>query len=419
MNKHETLKWLQGRQSGVGSSDSPILALPPEKVFKKSPVELYVEKKKTIKLEHIEGQQDDPHLRRGHTYEPLAAALYEAQSGIKVHAPITDKERFHTYQVWDASSPLFADFDGFCEDGWVLEIKSPMQRVCDNFRTQGVRDYYLVQCMHLAHLANVCELPFLGADSMKWLGKIKGTRLVVYEPENVQLQIIPLPIDHDMIKIIVDNAKSFWKNHVLPSVPPQREIYSQPIKPKDAPKAKYTQVEGSDWADALNLFKLAKEQELVAKVKVDGAKLAIIKQMKKQGLEAAQIGFHKFLNRLVAGSTRFDRALLQADYPDMDLQKYMVQGKPRMQFNHYGPKPEVSDTSPDGSMEKEVVTIQVELQRFLDRKMDPQEGIEEFDDLRGRADMYAAMLEMELGAIREGIESAAQKTASAISAVAK
>ncbi len=405
MNLQERLTWLQGRQRGVGSSDSPILALEPEKVFKKSAVDVYISKKHTITMEDIEGEVDNEHFRRGNTYEPLAIAMYEQESGIKCHAPVTDEERVGPYQLDDPDNPMFSNLDGFCEDGWVLEAKAPMQRVCDGFRTKGIREYYMVQGQHHAHHANVCPLPFLGKDAEKWLGKIKGTRLIIYEPEKVQLQIVEIPIDHDIIKMIIQNANKLWDDHIIPGVPPAPTLYDQPVT-KKASKGKYKQLEGDTWQLAVDAYKLAKERELVAKVKMAAAKLAISQVMETAGHEAIQVGPNKFLWREVAGRRGFSKTLLQADFPDLDLSKYEVQGQPHVQFNHYGPK-EKRDTG-DESLDSQVVTIQVELEEFAGRDMDIEEGVEAFDEIRARADLYAAMLEMELGAIRNGIEKAAE-----------
>lgn len=403
MDNERKLKWLQGRQSGVGSSDSPVLAL--GEVFGKTAVDLYISKKETITIERLEAEGDNPNFRRGNTYEPLAIAMFEQQTGIKVYSPMTDDERFETYQVSDPDSPLFADFDGFCEDGWVMEVKSPLQRVCDSFKSQGIREYYMVQSAHLAHCANVCRLPFL-PDPEEWLGKIKGTRLVVYEPENVQLQIVELPFDPDLNRVIVSNSKRFWRENVEPGVPPAPESYEQPVV-KRGGKSKYTQVEGEAWQKAVDVYKLAKERELVAKVKMDAAKKAIAEVMKTAGEEAVQIGPHKFLFREVAGRKSFDKKALQADFPDLDLEKYQKQGRPFEQFNYYGPKERMQ--TGDETVDSQVVTVQVELEEFAGRDdMDLEDGIEAFDELRGRADLYAAMLEMELGAIRAGIEKAAE-----------
>lgn len=395
------LEWLKGRQAGVGSSDSPVLAL--GEVFKHTPVDLYIDKKKTLEAEDLLSVADNPHFRRGHTYEPLAAAMYEATSGIKIFAPVTDEERYKTFQVWDPDSPMFADFDGFCEDGWVLEIKSPMQRVADSFRTTGIRDYYMIQSMHLAHCANVCPLPFLGADAEKWLGKIKGTRVVIYECENVALQVIELPFDPDMIKVIRSNAIRFWNENVVPSLPPAAKKYEQPVTKKQ--KAKYAQQEGKAWKDAVNTFKMAKERELAAKRGMDAAKRMISEVMSESEQEAVQVGPHKFLYRQVAGRKSFSKSALQADFPDLDLSKYEVQGKPHVQFNYYGPKdrPKTGDDTQDS----QIVTVELELREFAGKDIDIELGIEEFDELRARADLYAAMLEMELGQIRGAIEEAA------------
>jgi len=395
-------KWLEGRQAGVGSSDSPVLAL--GEVFKKTPVDVYISKKRTVKPEDAE-ESDNPHLRRGKVYEPLAAALYEQQTGIKVYAPETDEERFGPYQVWDPDSPMFADFDGFCEDGWVLEIKSPMQRVADSFKASGIRDYYMIQSQHLAHVANVCPLPFLGADAEKWIGKVKGTRVVIYECENVALQIVELPIDKDIVDAIRRNAIKFWGESVVVNLPPAPTRYEQPPESKEKTKSKYTQMEGEAWQRAVDAYKLAKEREAGAKVAIDSAKKMIIGVLKEAKIEAVQIGRHKFLNRLVAGRKSFSKSLLQADFPDLDLTKYEVQGAGYVQFNYYGPKDRMKA---EGDDESTIVTVQSELEEFAGKEWTIEEGVETFDELRSRADLYAAMLEMELGEVRTAIEAAAE-----------
>lgn len=401
---NEKLNWLRARQAGVGSSDSPVLAL--GEVFKHTPVDLYISKKKTITAEEVEAEGDNPNFRRGHTYEPLAAAMFEMETGIKVYSPQNDEERYHTYKVKDPGSPLFADFDGFCDDGWVLEIKSPMQRIADSFRTSGIRDYYMIQAQHLAHCANVCSLPFLGSDSEKWFGKVKGTRVVIYEVENVALQIIELPIDHDMIGIIRGNAIRFWNENVLPGVPPKAQAYDQPVIKKG--KAKYEQLpESPAWKSAVATYKLAKERELAAARAMDAAKKMIQEVMDESNLDAVQVGFHKFAWRPMAGRKTFSKTLLQADYPDMDLSKYEVQGESYKQFNYYGPKDRVptGDDQVDG--ESSLMTIQVELREFAKGEFTLEQGMEAFDELRSRADLYAAVLEMELGEIQDAITQAA------------
>lgn len=403
-NKEQLLKWLQGRQEGVGSSDSPVLALPTEKVFGKTATDLYISKVRPITMDDIEDEEDNPNFRRGHVYEPLAVAMFEAQTGIKVYAPVTDEERFSGFQVKDPNSPMFCDFDGFCEDGWVYEGKAPIQRVCDSFRTQGIREYYMVQGQHLAHLAHVCELPFL-PDPRKWLGKIKGTRLVVYEPEKVQLQIVEIPIDHEMIDAIVRNANVFYHDHVEKRIPPKAVIYEQPVT-KKATKGDYKEMTSEDWQRAVDVFLLAKEQSVMAEQRVSVAKAGLEQKLKDAGEESVNVGPHKFKYRQMAGQKRFDQQALQAAFPTLNLDDYMKQGAPFEQFNYYGPK--VQDNGGDVDLDKQIMTIHTELENFAAQKMDSEAAMELFEDLRSRADMYAAVLEMDLGMIRRGIDKAVE-----------
>jgi hypothetical protein len=264
----------------------------------------------------------------------------------------------------------------------------------------------MIQSMHLAHCANVCSLPFLGKDADKWKGKIKGTRVVIYECENVAIQIIELPIDQDMIGVIKRNAQTFWNDNVLTDTPPAPVHYEQPAPSKEKTKSKYTQMDNESWHRAVNAYKLAKEREAGAEVAMESAKRMLIDVMAEAKLEAVQIGVHKFLNRLVAGRKSFSKSLLQADFPNLDLSKYEVQGEPHVQFNYYGPKDKLK--AGEGEEEKtNIITVQSELVEFATKEWNLEEGIEEFDELRARADLYAAMLEMELGEVRSAIEKAA------------
>lgn len=399
MNRDMKVEWLKRRQRGVGSSDSPVLAL--GKVFRSTPTTLYTSKIETITDNKVLGEEDNPHLRRGNLYEPLAIAMFEEQTGIKVYSPDGDEERYNDFQVFLPGSPLYADFDGLCEDGWVLEAKAPLQRVCDSFRSNGVRDYYYVQCHHLAIVANEAQsLPGLGGE---WRGKIKGTRLVVYEPENAQVQIVEFPIDQQWGELIRHNADHFWQA-VEAREPPRPDEYQQP--PKTKKKAKYTAVDGEAWRQAVERYRLAKERQKQAEAAMEAAKKLLKGVMAEAELDAVQIGPDKFSYREQAGARRFNTDLLKADFPDLDLEKYKVRGEPFRAFRHYGPK-DRAETG-DETLDKQVLTIQRELEEFAGRELSLSEAMEEFDDLRGRADLYASVLEAELEDITDAVEAAAK-----------
>lgn len=393
------LEWLESRQHGVGSSDSPILALPPEKVFKKTALDIYISKKSPVK----EDDSDNPNFRRGHVYEPLAIKLAEAKLGQKIYAPKNDDERWNLFQSWHPDIPyMFADFDGLREDGWVVEVKSPMQRVADSIRVHGLKDYYQIQGQHLVELASVCELPFLG----KLPDGCPGVCFVVYECEKIDVQLYEVPRNELMIEAILANAQNFWVNHVMKDTPP---LDGDPCSPIVIPntKAEYLPVDGAAWDEAVAQFAMAKEGEASAKGRMDVAKERIIKALGAAGLTKAITGRGwKFSNTTQAGSKRLNLKLLQADHPQLDLDKYKQPGKPSTVFRNYGPKDQAKWG--DDTLDGQLLTLKDELERFSKQSVDPEIAIEVFDELRARSDLYTRMLALELEGIQNGLVAASE-----------
>ncbi|MCK4791876.1 MAG: YqaJ viral recombinase family protein [Desulfobacteraceae bacterium] len=387
------LEWLETRQHGVGSSDSPILALPKKEVFNKSAVDIYISKKQPVK----EDKEDNPNFRRGHTYEALACILAEEKLGMKIYSPQNDDERWNDYQVWHPDHPfLFADFDGLREDGWVVEVKSPMQRIADMIRNTGLKSYYIVQGQHLVEHADKCELPHLG----RLPNGCPGVCFVIYECEKVAVQIYEIPRDDLMIESIVANAKYFWTEYVLKDVPPTEAVMPQPIKVKGQ-KAVYEEVKGDAWMEAARQWLIADEAVSAAESRLGVAKKRIITVMGDAGHEKIITeNRHKFAYVQRAGQRRVDMKLLLADNPTIDLEKYKRQYDPYFAFNHYGPKDELKYG--DETLDGQLLTLKDELNRFGKMTLDQNVAIEMFDELRERAELYARMLSLEL----EGIETA-------------
>jgi hypothetical protein len=215
---------------------------------------------------------------------------------------------------------------------------------------------------------------------------------------------VELPIDGPMIGAILENARTFWANHVIPSIPPVDKSPAQPVIAKQS-GGKYDQIEGDAWRKAVDQLLLAKEQEIMAKIRIASAKETITTAMAELGKTAVQMGQHKFLYREVPGRKTFDKKALQADFPDLDLTKYERQGSPFHLFNHYGPKDSMKgDVAGDGSS---IMSIHMELEEIANKKLDSDAAMMLFDDVRSRAELYASILEMDLAAIRSGINQAA------------
>lgn len=387
-NKEE---WLVARQDGVGSADSPILAI--GKVWEKTILDTYISKKQPVQPD-----QDNPNFKRGRFYEPFAAALFEAQEGIEVFAPETEEERFNDFMLWHPDIPyLFTDLDGYTSDGWIVEIKAPMQRVADKYRKEGIPKNYIVQGQHHIVLAEAAGLPGLDLPN-----GCPGVIFVIFSPETIELQIVRVPKDEEMGAAILANAKHFWEEHVIPSIPPTEETPKQPIITK-AKGGSYTRVEGEGWESAVAAFVVADQLLNVGKRRLDMAKTTLKETMQEVDLAAvlAPKDF-KFIYKEQAGKKSFDKKKLQADFPNLDLGKYEKQGKPFMAFRSYGPKAETGE----GGLDDQLMTLHEELCDFSGREMDIELASMEFDSLRDRTELYMRTLATEHGQLEEGLEAA-------------
>lgn len=387
--------WLSSRQTGVGSSDSPILALPSKKVFNKTPVSLYIGKKEPIKP----NTTDNPNFRRGHTYEPLAIEMAQFKLGQKIYSPQTDEERWNDFQVRDPGrAHLYADFDGLREDGWVVEVKSPMQRVADSIRENGLKDYYQVQGQHLVHVASVGALPYLG----KLPDGCPGVCFVIYECETVSVQVYEIPRNDEMIAAILSNADNFWLNYVEKDIPPTDMIQEWAEVPKS--KAKYVEVSGEAWEEALKQYVIANEAEQSARRRLEAAKERIKNAIVDSKLEKIIVNRHKFSYGKQSGRRTLNEDKLLADYPTIDLDKYKIRGEPFDVMRHYGPKDEVK--MGDETLDGQLLTLVDEMKVFEKRSVDPEVAVDIFEELRDRAELYMRMLSMEIEGLSNGLEDA-------------
>lgn len=386
-------QWLEGRQRGIGSSESPVIVL--GQIYRTKPIDIYLGK-----VTPIGPKEDNPHFRRGHTYEPLALALFERQSGIRVYAPETDEDRYQNFQRWDPERPwIFSNFDGLCEDGWVAEVKSPMQRVADRITNEGIQDYHLVQCHHHNHIANVApNLPHLGS---RWRGQIKGTRLIIYEVEQVQLQVYDIPYDQAFIDDLLERCRCFWEDHVVPRRPP----HSWEPQPKRIPKrgGRYELVEGQAWEDAAQELFFAKQLQGVSKRRYEIAKQVVVDAMLAAGKDRIMLpSGAKFLRGKQASRT-LDKARLLADHPGVDLDAYMAPGEPYETFRSYGAT-DVVDAAE--TMESGIGALHEQLTTYAGRQIDADVAASEFDRLRNQAELYSRMLHGELDQLEAAMSQA-------------
>ena len=394
----EMLAWLRKRQTGIGGSDAPVLVL--KKVFDKTPLDIYISKKKEITAADLLEESDD--IRRGHEYEPRAVAKFTETTGIKVHAPQTDADRISDeFFVRDPDAHhRYINFDGFCEDGWVAEIKSPRQRAVDRMKNEGINDYYQIQAQIQAGLANKVGCKFWGP------GECKGTRIIIYEPENVKIMVVELPIDQPWIDQINDVIDRFWREHIEKNRPPI--TWAPPeMQSKKRVGGKYKSVEGEAWVEACEAFTFAKDMADSAKKRYENAKALIAEAMDAVQLDKIVLPNGTKFSYTEQTRKSFDVKALQAAHPDMDLTPFYREGEPFKVLRSYN----VADAiDSDESLERQLQGIQEELESMAGRNLDPELMVEMFDELQNRADLYISTLSSEV----DQIASALEKTRDAV-----
>jgi len=322
------LSWLKSRQSGIGSSDAPILIL--GEVFKKTSLDVYLDKVKNIDRVPAD---DNPNFRRGHTYEPLAAEIYRQQAGVEVFTPRTDGDRFGGFQRRIPGRPLFADFDGICEDGWVFEAKCPTQGRFDQIVSEGVDEYYQVQAHHLAGVAHYAhDLPWI--DKKKSF-KILGTKLVFYAPEEIRLHVVEIPFEIEVVDNILNHCEQWWNKHIVGAQPPIAP-FVQKVKMEEKKKAGlYTLVDGP-WEEAVDeLLRLKRLSEEAQARETDQVTL-LKATMEEAKLERISVpAEHKVVYALQDGKETLDIKALQATHPALDLKPFYKTGNPFRSFRVY------------------------------------------------------------------------------------
>ena len=408
------VEWLRTRLTGVGGSDAPVLFL--GELFKRRAWDLYMDKtrrpEQITEAEVLEGKEN-PAFRRGHTYEPIAIDLYRQHlaavgSAATVHAPDDSSARYGSFRLTDPDAPhRYVDLDGCRSDGWVVEVKSPSQGVCDWIRSNGVKDYYQIQAQYEAGIVDKTGCPGFGP------GQCKGTILVIYEPERIALQVYEVPKDQELIDATFGLVDRFWSEHVIPRNPPTNWVT------EDAPQisakgGRYQPVDSAALTEAAALLQAARDNEAAARHRAEVAKANVVELLEGLGEERIILPTGiKLSNTVQAGRSSIDIKALKADHPEIDWTRYERPGKPFRTFRVYGLKKyDPEELELDGALG----TVSGELDAYSRRQWaDIEEASVVYEELRQRAEFYRAAMQAELADIDRKLDKAAVAATKAIS----
>jgi predicted phage-related endonuclease len=310
-------RWLAERQGGVGASELGIIM--GAQAYGRNPLTLYLDK--VGKPEPTEDDIDD--FRRGHVYEPLALSLAAEATGVAIDRPQNHADLLERF-CFDAPNGehVRCTLDGICEDNWNAEAKAPRPHKFREYRDEGIADLYDWQVQ--AQLACRPEAP--------------GCRFILYDIVGVKVHVLEIERDEEMIRRLLADAERWWQDQVEARMPPQA-IGGTETKRLKLP-AEYTLVEGDTWTTAVNEYAAAKATAKVADGLLREKKAMIQAAMKAAELPKVTCNGHRFIYTQQDGRRTFNKDLLAAELPELDLSKYETQGKPFPSFRHYPPKGE-------------------------------------------------------------------------------
>ncbi|MGG3803129.1 YqaJ viral recombinase family protein [Metabacillus fastidiosus] len=183
-------EWLKERTKGIGGSDAGVI-LGLDKY--RTPFELWLEK--TGQVEPV--QIDNEAIYWGNEMEDVVAKEFEKRTGKKV--------RRCNFMFSHADYPYIrANVDRMVVgESAVLECKTASAFLAKEWKEDEIPDTYLVQVQHY--------LGVTGKQKGYIAVLIGGNRFVWKEVER----------DNELIKMIFDAQKHFWKYHVEQNIPPQ------------------------------------------------------------------------------------------------------------------------------------------------------------------------------------------------------
>jgi putative phage-type endonuclease len=295
-------EWKEKRRRGIGGSDSPVvLGVSPFKTRR----ELYDEK------QGLWEQAETPAMKRGTHLEPVAAELYERETGRNL------EERkdilVHPDFPW-----MLANIDRqVVEDErgkGVVEIKCPGIRTFSKCKREGLPNYYGVQLQH-----------YMKFPDFNW------GAFVVFSAELWQLLHFDVKPDKDLQNIIVEKGQEFWEM-VQKGIPP--EDGEGPIVELPEVEGKVYKPDSFEWTQAIMDLREAKQ------ILADAESLEKSAVEKVQGLMGdeytiAEIDGVRIYWTPQAGRKRFDKTKLLKAHPEINLDEFYVPGKPFRSFRPF------------------------------------------------------------------------------------
>jgi putative phage-type endonuclease len=303
-------EWLEERRKGIGGSDAPVIYL--GEYYGKTIQNLFYEKTGVAPLDREEETAD---MRRGHRQEPVAAALFEEQTGLELF-PAPEILQHPEFPFMRASLDRWAH-DPADRHGadFPLEIKCPRFSAFLKWKREGIPEGALIQGQHYLAVTGAPRL-FYG----------------VFCAEVDELLTVSVDRDDELIEKLIWAEAGFWGHVIREELPPMPNADDRPdLPPTPSEGAKVVRIRSVEWKEAVEALREATLLKDQVKMMEEEAKANLIDQMGKH--EVAEGGGARIHYTDTKGRLKTDFTAMERD--GIEVSKYQKRGKSFRTFRSY------------------------------------------------------------------------------------
>lgn len=318
-------RWLRWRKGGIGGSDAAsVLGEGYAKNGKKrGPLDVYVDKV-SESIEEVVSEEQALLFERGRELEPLVAARFERETGMKVRRQPVRVHRDHDFIRCSVDRQILA---GETNPTGQLEIKTANAFVFRKMQLDGLPLHYWIQHQHNMEVYDY---------DFGWF--------CVLHPDSWKMLKFPVERDRDFCARLIEAEVDFWNGHVIPRIPPAPlAVASSGYADKMPTVTAGELVRADDLDAALHLqfidlsesYKLARDLRDEAVTFYDGVKESFESWMLKNAFDVVEGNGRRFFYKEQAGRKSLDKTALVADHPTVRIADYEKSGKPFRSFRAF------------------------------------------------------------------------------------
>jgi len=307
----------EARMGAVGASECGLI-MGAESSYKDI-TDVYLRLSGIEGLDQTDEESDD--INRGRVFEPTAVRVAGEKLGVGYDYTDDKVMAMKDFRRKSPACPyLAATPDVKFHDSWGGEVKVMRPHKFKDVLENGI------PAMHLWQMyAQLSAYP-------EWA----GIRYILLDVISGRVEIIEVPRNAARIAELEAAVDKWWDRFIIGCEVPTPALMAcdQPTTlPTKQPD--YTSMTGETWVDIAERYVDAKRCVKAAEADLELAQKDLENGMKASKLQKARVRGHKFIYAQYAGSSRFNRKLLLAKYPEIDQDEFMEEGAPYWRFNSY------------------------------------------------------------------------------------